>query len=310
MADAVLLVTRDDWMRTLLVPILTESRFDPRLAASQREALDALGGGPIAAIVIDAGLRGDEAIEIVQRVRRTAELETIPIVVVCHADDADTRVELLDGGADACVIKPFRSDEVGAALRALLRATERVRSKSVDDAWDAEPPIRASLEGNLADVALASVLSMLEMERRSGEVTVEGARQTATLVLAAGTAVRARLGDEDVPPLTVARRILRWKTGRFSFHARATTGDLGRESIAAILLEAARLEDEDGPVSSRSTDRPTFRPEPPTARRHPSSAPATSLTRKIEPPRPPPIVPRVGVPRPAPSLPVKVPRKG
>lgn len=325
MADTVLLVTRDEWMRTLLVPVLQESRFDPQLAPSAGEAIQLLKARAPAAVVIDAGLRGDEASEIVSRVRKDVDLSTIPIVVICHADDADTRVELLDAGADACVIKPFRSDEVGAALRALLRAVERVRTKSVDDAWDTEQPIRASLEGDLSEIALASVLSMLEMERRSGELVVIGTKQTAKMLLAAGTAVHARLGDAEVSPIAVARKLLRWKTGRFTFHTHASHGDMGRESIGAILLEAARLEDEDapssrqsdGPPSARQSEHPTIRPEaPPPSRKSKRPPPlvpaaATTVTRRVEPPRPPPpIVTKITAPRPPPPVTVKMPGKG
>ncbi len=112
---------------------------------------------------------------------------------------------------------------------------------------DESLPPPAALEGDLAHVSLATVLSILEMERRSGVISVDdGARQAATLDLCFGSAVGGSLGGARVAPLAVLRQALAWPQGRFRFQP-GPVADLrgaGARSLGALLIEAMRLADE------------------------------------------------------------------
>lgn len=259
MSVRVLLVVADDWIGRLLATALAEAGFVVDVKRSAKEA------GPhlfeVDALVIDAGLRGDQATRILGDLRESEQGANVVAFVLCHVEDADTRLEALDAGADGCVNKPFRVEEVIGSLRALIRMRDRLKgtSASVDTGWDA-PVIReapSALSGDLEELSFSTILTMLEMERRSGVLTIEGARQTATVELAAGAAVQATLAGTDVSPIAVLRRVLRWKTGRFTFRSgQAVLPPDTRGSIGALLLEAAALEDEGAP-SSLSSTRPS-----------------------------------------------------
>lgn len=59
-----------------------------------------------------------QGIELLQRLR---EFSRVPVMMLCEEDDEDTRVHLLDLGADDLVNKPFGIKELLARLRVLLR---------------------------------------------------------------------------------------------------------------------------------------------------------------------------------------------
>lgn len=112
-------------------------------------------------------------------------------------------------------------------------------------------PPPAALEGDLAHVSLSTVLSLLEMERRSGVISVDdGGRQSATIDLCFGGAVGGSLGGARVAPLAVLREVLAWSRGRFRF-APGPVADVrtGTRSLGALLIEAMRLADESAAAS-------------------------------------------------------------
>lgn len=329
MPDGVVLVMNDEWMARLLAPVLGDAGFSVSTAASPREAMPTIRAGKAAAIVVDAGLRGDAATRLIGEVRADTGLRGVVILLLCHAEDPDTRIEGLGAGADACVGKPFRSEEVVAAIRALLALGTRIRASTtrVLDPWDA-PPLRidtqgaSALEGDLAELSLATVLTMLELERRSGVLVVDGLRQAATVELAGGAAVHATLAGSAAPPLSVLRRVMKWKTGRFVFRpGQSTEPPDDRSSIGALLIEAARLDDESAPSSmmppppaSTPAPSPFDEHEAPTARgdsstnaQAPSSgsgpnsrrARRSTTTRGSDMAPPPPAAPAPPAPRPA-----------
>jgi two-component system OmpR family response regulator len=118
---------------------------DPAIAAlvsSQLEAAgfltDVLTQGPeiwergetteYAAIVLDLGLPGMDGLSILKRWRE-ANVQT-PILVLTARGSWMERVDGFDAGADDYLPKPFRSEELLARVRALLRRSQ-MRSNAV-----------------------------------------------------------------------------------------------------------------------------------------------------------------------------------
>jgi hypothetical protein len=134
-------------------------------------------------------------------------------------------------GVDDFVSKPYRTVELRARVD---RLTARLRPRS-----------EASLRGELEKVSLASVLTFLELERKSGELVVEG-DQIARLQIRDGRPLRIDI--EDAPPtpqLEMVYALLDWPRGHFHFTHRdvESSDDIGTSSTA-LLLEHARMKDE------------------------------------------------------------------
>jgi two-component system OmpR family response regulator len=262
----VVLATGDEWIANLIGAVLRDADLDVLLASSAEETLAALQQGRADAVVADAALP-DDATWLVTQLRQSSGLNAnAPFLLLAHADDSFSRMEALRAGADVCLTKPFRADELCLQLLAIIAMHQRLGARthgvvSTRNVALRPPPMTspsAALSGDISQVSLATVLSLLELERRSGTMTVRGPKQAATLTMRGGAAARATLAGASTSIIAVLRRMLRWKSGHFEF----SPDDPGpasvppnQHSIGALLIEAARLDDET-PSSRRSDSLP------------------------------------------------------
>jgi DNA-binding response OmpR family regulator len=109
--------------------------------------------GDYAAIVLDLGLPGMDGLSILKR-WRAAGLET-PVLVLTARGSWMERVDGFDAGADDYLPKPFRSEELIARLRALLRRSGKVqaRVKSADRFTLDEQARRVTFDGQELDLS-------------------------------------------------------------------------------------------------------------------------------------------------------------
>jgi pSer/pThr/pTyr-binding forkhead associated (FHA) protein len=110
--------------------------------------------------------------------------------------------------------------------------------------FEAPPPRTAALRGRLEEIPTFAVLQMLEMGRKSGVLTFEGAEGPVRLWLVAGRPVHAEA--EKTCGAEAAFAGLCLEEGSFRFEP----GPPPREttlaaSVTELLLEAARLRDEE-----------------------------------------------------------------
>ena len=70
-------------------------------------------------IVLDLSLPGMDGAEITRRLRE--EKITTPIIILTGRSDTETKIELLNAGADDYVVKPFSSEELIARITSVAR---------------------------------------------------------------------------------------------------------------------------------------------------------------------------------------------
>jgi len=102
------------------------------------------------------------------------------------------------------------------------------------------------LRGQLADLSLAAVLSLLELERKSGRLVLEDAGATIWIELVEGRIVDAGMDDGDGDAWSTLMHALDWCSGTFELW-RATTHKeprVGLLPITHLILEHARRQDE------------------------------------------------------------------
>src|SRR6478609_293131 len=104
----------------------------------------------------------------------------------------------------------------------------------------------SSIRGSIGDMSLSTVLAMLEIERRSGRLKVQG--EDGSLVafeLEDGSVVGSRASENDVHPVESLREVLGWKNGRFWFRQNPSESQISPpRSVNSLLLEATRQMDE------------------------------------------------------------------
>ena len=113
----VLLAEDDVAISDPLARALRRQGYDVHLAASGQEALD--GARESDLIVLDLGLPGMDGLDVCRALR--AEGSSVPVLVLTARSSEIDAVVGLDAGADDYVSKPFRTAELMARIRALLR---------------------------------------------------------------------------------------------------------------------------------------------------------------------------------------------
>ena len=109
---------------------LCKSWFEPRhrveLCGSVQEALAFLGAGGYDAIILDLGLPDGDGSTVVEKCR--AQTRDTPIIVLSGRDSVESKVDLIDIGADDYLTKPFHFKELESRVNALLRRPFGIRS--------------------------------------------------------------------------------------------------------------------------------------------------------------------------------------
>jgi len=104
----------------------------------------------------------------------------------------------------------------------------------------------STIRGSIGDMSLSTVLAMLEIERRSGRLKVQG--EDGSLVafeLEEGSVVGSRVSENDVDAVESLREVLGWKNGRFWFRQNPSESQISPpRSVNSLLLEATRQMDE------------------------------------------------------------------
>ncbi len=108
-----------------------------------------------------------------------------------------------------------------------------------------------TLHGSVSDMSLTTLLSMFELERRSGVLQIETTARSVELHLREGKLSAALLNSETEDPVLCLREALAWPDGYFNFEPHAAldferADELGEppRSIGSALLEATQLSDE------------------------------------------------------------------
>ena len=117
----VLLIEDDPEIARLLQAELGEAGYLVEWASSGMEGLVRLREEPPQLIILDLGLPDIDGAEIARRVKQHGDL---PIIVLTATDAVERKVQLLLGGADDYLTKPFHPAELLARIQVQLRRGE------------------------------------------------------------------------------------------------------------------------------------------------------------------------------------------
>jgi two-component system response regulator MtrA len=108
--------------------ILTSEGFDVDLVNHGEEVLRTFASQPADLVLLDLMLPGIDGIEVCRRLRT---ISAVPIIMLTAKSEPDDVVLGLDAGADDYIIKPPRSPELIARVRACLRRVEPAQTALV-----------------------------------------------------------------------------------------------------------------------------------------------------------------------------------
>lgn len=248
----VLIIEQEEWEAALLTRFLSEAGYEVHVAGEARAGFDKVRELKPDCILCSVNLPDIDGFWVARRVRtEPTRVATTPFLFLTEADDTESRLQGLNVGADLYLTKPFRNDEVVAQVGALIDMANRLRQQR--DSFSSDGPASsvagAAFTGDIAQMSVATVLTLLELERRSGHLKVRGeGGRIAMLELTEGKFASGALDGKPWNSTELLREVLRWKKGSFSFRGSqggASDSDSGeQQKIGGLLLEAMRLEDE------------------------------------------------------------------
>ena len=169
-----------------------------------------------------------DGIEVVERIAHNPKLAGMPVLVM--SDDPRDGIDAFERGAMDFVTKPFSTAELVLRVRRLVRGAGNV-----------------VFAGDLAEIPLPALLTMFELERKSGQLALHRPTGAAWIDLEDGRIVNARSTEHHGDPRTVIMHLLDWTSGQFELTTNRDSELPPCElalPITHLLLEHARQRDE------------------------------------------------------------------
>jgi len=146
-----LLVIEDDLdISSLLLYTLDNAHFDTIAAPDCKTAWEILLGKPPDLVLLDWMLPDMSGIELLQRIRREAALENVPVIMLTARGEESDRVRGLETGADDYIVKPFSPRELCARINNRLRISgnSNAETLSINGVVLDQVSYRISINGN------------------------------------------------------------------------------------------------------------------------------------------------------------------
>lgn len=168
---SVLVIEDDEAIRSVLARQLTDAGHAVRAEVSASSALTAVVDWRPEVIVLDLGLPDIDGREVLRMIRAVSD---VPVIIATARDDEAEMIAVLDAGADDYVVKPYRSAQIEARIRAVLRrGIGEPSGSSATNVGDLEiDPARrvATFEGRPLDLSRLEFDLLAHLAARSPEV--------------------------------------------------------------------------------------------------------------------------------------------
>ncbi|MEZ4400336.1 MAG: response regulator [Kofleriaceae bacterium] len=241
MPPVVLVADDDAWILRMVATVLEKRGYQVMTATDGEEALTLALGTPPDLLITDVMMPRMDGWALVKALRARPELATLPVIFLTALSSDEDRIRGFRLGADDYVPKPFRFEELDLRVAKTMRRTAAMAQEA------RETILGPSLKGDLAQIGLAALLTMIEMERKTGVLTLrDPSASTAQVLVRNGRVVHARLDDRPEPvDADCVYYLLTWSTGSFELITCDVEGvDRVQTSTMNLLLEGARRLDE------------------------------------------------------------------
>jgi CheY-like chemotaxis protein len=241
MSPRVLIADDDTWILRMVSTVLAKRGYEVDTATDGEEAFTKAVASPPDLLVTDVMMPRMDGWALVRALRARPETALLPVLFLTALSSDEDRIRGFRLGADDYIPKPFRFEELDLRVARVLKRSQGM-------VQDTRAQLGApGLEGDLAQVGLASLLTLIELERKSGALSLRGPDgRPAQLLVRDGRVVHARFDDAPEPvDVECVYQLLTWTGGAFAFVACDIEGeDRVQTPTTHLLMEGARLLDE------------------------------------------------------------------
>lgn len=260
-ADRVLLVAREGWVLRLLEEGLREAGVVVSSATTSAGAVARIQELEPDCVIVDTDLGGGDpggaeehdGYWVVVRLRRLGgPVGITPVAILAADDDAEARTRAFEAGADVLLLRPFRLEEVLAQVHALVEFARRMRARRTsligslhaNSAGPPSSPEAAAFRAELAQMPVSGLLTLLELERKSGLVSVRSEGRRVTLDVASGLVSGATIDSVGVPVIEALALAVAWRSGTITYRTGFAVEPPKDARAIRVLLGELRARDE------------------------------------------------------------------
>ena len=240
----ILIVDDDPWTQRVVIAALREQNHQITTASDGAIALARATSDPPDLVISDVMMPGMSGWTLVRKLRAHPHLALTPFIFLSALGSAEDKLRGFRLGADDYLPKPFRAEELALRVASVLRRSQHILTGTRDQL---RGPLRG-FSGTLADIGVASLLVLLDLEKKTGVLRVEPREpgERADVSLREGRIVAVELaGGPALRHAEALYHVLRWSAGGFEFRAVPVDGDDVLQATTEQLLAegARRLED-------------------------------------------------------------------
>ena len=255
MALRILVADDDAWILHMVTTVLEKRGYVVDTACDGEQALEKAIAEPPDLVITDVMMPKMDGWRLVKALRSRVEFAFVPVIFLSALSSDDDRIRGFELGADDYMPKPFRFEEldlrVAKTLKHRLAVEEKTRqhlNKSKSKSAPSPTDVGSGLGGNLGQVGLSSLLTLLEMERKSGILVIsdDNSKDVGRIFLRAGRVVSARIEGRSEPVNEeCVFFMLSWVAGAFEFDGtEVEMADEINTTTTHLLMEGARRLDE------------------------------------------------------------------
>jgi CheY-like chemotaxis protein len=248
----ILLIDPDEPTQATVTSALDGRGYEVARALDGEQGLQAAVSNLPDVIVLSAAAPKLDIPNFVRTLRTRPESALIPVLFIGEQAPIEEQIQGFQLGSDDFLHRPLdpRDLELRIAVANKLRqkAENTLRPKPIDSADFSSPGIMTAFRGTLDQIGLPSILSLVDMERKTGMLVLilEPGKEKARVHFLEGRVVRAAYDKKDKPKnAELIYELLSRTEGKFEFrNMMITDKDEVHSPTAHLLLEGARLIDE------------------------------------------------------------------
>lgn len=239
----VLVVDDDHFMIEIVTRVLTKAGHNAYKAMNGAEALALIDQYTFDLVITDVMMPNMNGWGLIREVRTRPECALLPVIFLTALSSENDRIQGFQLGADDYLAKPFRGEELILRVEKTLRKAGGLRNDTRESL--VKP---AGFHGTLDQLGLSSLMVILDMEKKSGELILQRKSEMARFMLRAGRIVKGELAGGPAGARLNAECVyyaLSWNEGTFSFIRREIDApDEVKATVNSLLMEGARRLDD------------------------------------------------------------------
>lgn len=231
----VVVVDDDPSHREFAAAPFRERGDEVRLTSDGLEALSMCLKDPPDIILTDLQMPRMDGWQLLRLIRCRPSLASVPVIFLTGLNDDAERLRGYQFGVDSYIEKPYQAAELLARVQRIVKRAQTAHQSSA---------MRTTLRGELEHVGPGSLLSFLEMDRKTGLLLIVG-ESVGRVFVREGRVMTAEIEGTTKSAKEALGGIINWRSGQFEFSVQdVTSKDELQTGTTAFLLEHAKFEDE------------------------------------------------------------------